>query len=481
MIIDSKKTSQVPLAFRVEPWPHQLRSIEAFSERQFFALLYRMGRGKTGAAINCIRLKCSQGRRVLSVLILCPLVVVENWKREIGAHAGSAIVNAVQTLEGTEKERRAQIKDSPAKIFITNFQSIHMKCLWNDISRRAWDFLVVDEAHRCKGHKSKQTKKLIALADRTRFKMILTGTPVVNSAQDLWAQYRILSPSILGRSFWNDFMPEYFEDRNARMPKETHFPDWQLQKGAAQRLNARIMAHSHVVLQSEELKLPPLIRQQIGVSLPPAARAAYRQMEDTFLTTIDGATCQTDLVLTQLLRLQQIVSGILPTDTGLKELPCAKLDALSELLEDAAPKEKIIVWSCFVPTYAAIASLCTELKLAHVFLTGGQKPKERQAAIDAFNQDPKVRVMIGNQAAGIGIGLQAASVMVYYAKSYNLEHDLQSEARAWRGGSEIHERILRIDLVTRGTVEERITDALAKKVSLSELILGLKSDIRRAA
>ena len=73
------------------------------------------------------------------------------------------------------------------------------------------------------------------------------------------------------------------------------------------------------------------------------------------------------------------------------------------------------------------------------------------------------------------MNLTAASYMIYYAKSFNLGDDLQSEARAHRGGSEQHESIIRIDICTHNTVETDVTHALWQKKQLGELLL----DIRR--
>jgi len=80
--------------------------------------------------------------------------------------------------------------------------------------------------------------------------------------------------------------------------------------------------------------------------------------------------------------------------------------------------------------------------------------------------------MIANQkAGGVGLNLIEASYCVYYTRSYSLEDDLQSEARNYRGGSEVHKKVTRIDLVTQGSVDQLILNALEKKQDLAENIL----------
>jgi SNF2 family DNA or RNA helicase len=84
-------------------------------------------------------------------------------------------------------------------------------------------------------------------------------------------------------------------------------------------------------------------------------------------------------------------------------------------------------------------------------------------------------VLIGHPGSGgIGLNLIEASYMIYYSRSFSLEHDIQSEARCYRGGSERHQSITRIDLVTPGTIDELVMKSLATKQELSDKILKEK-------
>jgi SNF2 family DNA or RNA helicase len=153
-----------------------------------------------------------------------------------------------------------------------------------------------------------------------------------------------------------------------------------------------------------------------------------------------------------------------------------RMDALSDLLEDRSPSEKIIIWACFQENYAQIAKVCRKLGLEYVELHGGIASKERQSNIDRFQIDPACRVMIANAGAGgVGINLTASSCMIFYSRNFNLEHDLQAEARNHRGGSEIHDKITGIDLVAENTIDQVILEALAKKLDLSTKIMDLKN------
>jgi SNF2 family DNA or RNA helicase len=188
-------------------------------------------------------------------------------------------------------------------------------------------------------------------------------------------------------------------------------------------------------------------------------------------------TVTAQLAITKALRLQQILSGYVPTEQAdvvwLEDVP--RLKVLSELLEDITPGAKVIVWAVFKENYKMIAKVCDKLGLEYAEIHGDISNARRIEEMNRFRTDEKCRVMIANQSAGgTGINLVEASYAIYYSKGFSLEHDLQSEARNHRGGSEVHDKITRIDLVAKGTIDELVNEALLKKQSISNLILGWK-------
>jgi SNF2 family DNA or RNA helicase len=153
----------------------------------------------------------------------------------------------------------------------------------------------------------------------------------------------------------------------------------------------------------------------------------------------------------------------------LKDVP--RLEALRELLEDLTDGHKVIVWAVFKANYAMIGALCRKLGIEYTELTGEIKDKDTN--VHKFRTDPKCRVLIANPGAGgVGINLVEASYSIYYSKGFSLEHDIQSEARNYRGGSHIHEKITRIDLVAKGTIDDIINEALRNKLDVAQQVLA---------
>jgi SNF2 family DNA or RNA helicase len=469
------------MEFKIKPWEHQLQGIELATCQKDFALFFEQGTGKTSTTINILRAKYAEEKRLMRTLILGPIVIMENWRREFYAH--SNVGPYVQILAGSEKARLKKFmmyKDTkPCPIFITNYEALNMKELLQAILTWRPEILVCDESQRLKNPTAKRTKYAAMIADLTRHNYILSGTPILNSAMDIYGQYRVLDRgATFGKNF-KVFQAKYFYDENAGMPAQKHFPKWTAREGIAEELNRLIYQKAMRVTKEECLDLPPLVRTAIPVELSKEQRRLYDEMKKDFIAYLEtGEAVVAQIAITKALRLQQIVSGYAKTDMGeevaLEDNP--RMDALSDLLEDRSPSEKIIIWACFQENYAQIAKVCRKLGLEYVELHGGIASKERQSNIDRFQIDPACRVMIANAGAGgVGINLTASSCMIFYSRNFNLEHDLQAEARNHRGGSEIHDKITRIDLVAENTIDQVILEALAKKLDLSTKIMDLKN------
>lgn len=464
-----------------ELWKHQRDAIEKAKTLDHFGLFFEAGTGKTRTCIELLRHKFSQAGRVRRTFIFGPQVVVENWKREI-LRFSKIPKDSVIPLIGTGKDRLKTFLLNSSKdcVFITNYESVLMKDLFQAMLGYNPEVLVLDESHRVKNYQAKRTKAIVQLGDLCEVRYILTGTPILNSLLDIWAQFRVLDRGEAFSKNFFQFRNMYFYDANSFMPAHRHFPNWKLKTHAECLIEDEMNKCTMHVKKSECLDLPPLVRKTVYVDLSPEQERHYESMKKNFITFINDKACTAQLAITKALRLQQIVSGFMKLDPEpenpkgitltLKENPRA--DALSELLEDLTPKHKVIVWAVFRDNYDTIRKVCEGLKLKYVEIHGDVSPKQKQEAIDSFQNDEEVRVVIGHPGSGgIGVNLVAASYSVFYSRNFSLEQDIQAEARNYRGGSEKHESITRIDIVAKGTIDEHILEALAKKQSISDLVL----------
>lgn len=458
-------------------WDHQKKAIELAKHQRDYALFFEMGTGKTLTQIGILLDRYREANSLLRTLIFCPLVVVRNWKVEFGLHSDLPQTRIV-LLEGSQEKRIKTFKRATERsedcIFVSNYESLLMKNLFELYHQWQPEILVFDESHKLKAHNTKRTKQAVILADRAKRRYLLSGTPVLNSPMDLFSQYLVMDG---GKSFTNNFYifkAKYFYDANARMPKHIHFPNWKIREDASAKINKIVNTTSMRVEKSECLDLPPLVKEIHHVQMTTEQARLYKEMKNHFITYLNDKACVAQLALTKALRLQQIVSGFVKTAEGkevtLKNTP--RENALEDLLRELTPNHKVIVWSVFKHNFATIKRICEKLEVDYVEVHGGITAKNKQIAIERFTNDDRCRVFSGHPGAGgIGINLTVSDYSVYYSRTFSLEFDLQSEARNHRGGSERHQKITRIDLVCRDTIDELVQKRLAEKMEMGEKLL----------
>jgi SNF2 family DNA or RNA helicase len=469
--------------FKIQPWSHQLEAIDLAAHRNEFALFMEQGTGKTPTAINILRAKYQQNQRVLNTLILCPQIVIENWKKEFLAHS-EVPESFVHCIRGSDRQRAELARQAlrlsrdtggQGQILITNYEAVLMKdfyqVLLNEFAPVA---IVLDESHKIKSMESIRTRAVLALGRKAQFRYILSGTPVVNSVFDIFSQFLFLDKGeTFGEKFYG-FRGMYFKDVNAAMPRHCYFPDWQLREGSLDEINKRIYRKAYRKTKAECLDLPPLVRQIIEVPLTNWQTKVYRAMERDAVATVNEKTISADLAIKKALRLQQIVTGFVTEDSGeIEHIPHSRINILEEVIETIPLHEKFIIWATFKQNYIEIRELLNRLKIAYGEIHGDVSGKIQQAAVnDINNPSSGMRAVIAHPASGgTGVNLTGASYAIFYSRNFNWGDDNQAESRNHRGGSEVHRKITRIDLVSPGTTDEIVLLALRDKKDVSEEVL----------
>lgn len=494
------------MEFLIEPWAHQRKAIDAAKDLPGFALFFEPGTGKTATAINLLRAQAERESRNLRTLVFCPPRVVPNWRVEFGLHSKFEL-RSVVLLTGPGTRRLKLFKDeawrdgdSPtreletkAKIFITNYESLRMEDLFKAFLEWGPEVIIFDESHRLKNQASLRAKFANVLANpgtrykkligqyRPPIKYLLTGTPVLNSPMDLFQQFKILdNGQTLGSNFVI-FRDKFFRNRNADNPRVS-FPDWEIRTlekdgfDALGELSNAISKVSMRVEKSECMDLPPLVKQMIKVEMSPEQTRMYKEMKKDFITFFNETPVTASLAITKSLRLLQITSGFVRTTEdsfgqALKINP--KLDALEDLLEDILLSGKVLIWAVFKMDFHQIRQMLEKNKISFVEVHGEISPKKQDEAVKAFQQDQSVKVFLSHPGSGgIGINLTQAKFSVNYSRTWNAEHSDQSEARNYRGGSEVHDKITHYDLVCSNSIDELVVEVLHDKVEMSDKLFA---------
>ena len=229
---------------------------------------------------------------------------------------------------------------------------------------------------------------------------------------------------------------------------------------------------SYRVLKEDCLDLPPKVFIKRHVTLTPDQKKVYGQMKEQALAILNGKVTTTMTVLTQLMRLHQITCGHVTADDGTtQQVESNRLNELMSILEDL--DGKAIIWANYQLSVGEIIQRIVKEygKDSYVHYYGLTAQEDRQDFIRKFQNDPKCRFIIGTpQTGGYGITLTQANTVIYYSNGYDLEKRLQSEDRAHRIGQK--KTVTYIDLIAEDTIDEKIVEALRKKINIASEVMG---------
>jgi SNF2 family DNA or RNA helicase len=466
--------------FKTKPYAHQAKAWGMSKEKDEFGLFMEMGTGKTKVAIDTLAYLYDSGR-INSVLIVAPKGVYMNWvTKEIPTHLPDHVRYVMASWHAAPKKAEQQALDhvmsqsDDLRILVMNVEAFSTERgtkfanLFMDIGGRV--AMVVDESTAIKNPAAARTKNVIKVGMKAKYKRILTGTPVTRSPLDLYSQCQFLNPHLLGFSSYYTFRNRYaimvdIKAGNRSFKKIVGFKQ-------LEELTKLLQSFSYRVKKADCLDLPDKVYQYRYVELSKEQKQIYKQLSDTAIASLQGKAITVDNVLTEILRLHQITCGHFKSDDGtVVDVPNNRLDELMDVLEEAG--DKVIIWATYVQDIKKITEKLAEVYGPESVVTyyGATSTDDRSDAVKRFQDDPNTRFFIGNPSTGgYGLTLTAASTVVYYSNSYNLEYREQSEDRAHRIGQT--KSVNYVDLCTQGTIDEKIIKALRAKKNIAAQVLG---------
>jgi len=478
MSIDRKK-KKMNYKFKTKPYAHQLTALEKSWNQITFAYFMEMGTGKTKVLIDNAAMLYDKGK-IDGVLIVAPKGVVKTWyEQELPIHLPNHIKNMTilwqsNITKGQREKLNSLFKsDHDLHILIMNVEAFSTE-KGKDFATKFLNshrtLMVIDESTTIKNPTAKRTKNIISLSEISRYRRIMTGSPVTKNPLDLYSQCEFLSPYLL------DFTSYYaFRNRYAEM-KTLHLRGRSIQivdefKNLGE-LSNQLKGFSYRVLKEDCLDLPEKNWTKRQITLTHDQRKIYEQMKETALAHLNGKVASTMIVLTQLMRLHQITCGHFTADDGtIQDIPNNRFKELLDVLSEM--EGKAIIWAHYQHDVKNIIREVVKIygEGSIVDFFGLTPQDERQDNIRKFQDDPKCRFFVGTPATGgYGITLTAANTVIYYSNGYDLEKRLQSEDRAHRIGQK--KAVTYVDIIAEDTVDEKIVTALRDKINIASQVLG---------
>ena len=469
--------------FKLKPFDHQVKALEQGWNKHEFGFFMEMGTGKSKVLIDNIGI-LHLNYNLEFALIIAPKGVYRNWvAKEIPEHMSDEVpYRVIRWVSSPNKTQQKELKSVADKfdgltIFVINveaFSTVKGQNAGKWLAQRfgGRGLIAIDESTTIKNHKAKRTKALLKIAAGFQFRRLLTGSPITKSPMDVYSQCEFLRPGLLGFDSYYAFQGRYAVINRRTMG--AHSFQQIVGFKNLDELTERIDRYSFRVLKKDCLDLPDKIYTVRYVGLTDEQAKMYKSIQETAIVMLESGDLVTaPAVITQLLRLQQVMSGHLKTDDGdTIYFPSRRVDALKEILEEHAGK--VIIWSRFRYDIIQITKVLAETygqeSVASYY--GDTTDDARNDIVKQFQSpDSKLRFFVGNPAtAGYGLTLTEADLVVYYANDFNLETRIQSEDRAHRIGQK--NNVTYIDLITEGSIDEKIVKSLRDKIDIGAQVLG---------
>jgi len=463
--------------FKSKPFAHQSKALEMSWDKEVFAYFMEMGTGKSKVLIDNIAMLYNAGK-INGALIIAPKGVYKNWfDSEIPNHLPDYIEKkmGLWKTDPNAKELKPLFSlGAELHILIMNVEAFSTKkgVLFAHKFLSCHKSLIgIDESTTIKNPNAKRTKSILSLKPYSKYRRILTGSPVTKSPLDLFSQCQFLDPWLLSQQSYFAFRTRYAICRKINVSgRQVEIVVGYRNLG---ELSDKLKPFSYRVLKDDCLDLPPKTYIKRIIELSDDQKKVYKTMKEKAIAFLNGKMVSTATVITQLMRLHQITCGHFTSDDGdVQEIKNNRIDQLMEILEEV--EGKAVIWAHYRYDIEKIVESISKKYGDNSVVTyyGDTSTDDRQKAITKIqDKNSPVRFIVGTpQTGGYGITLTGASTMIYYSNGYDLEKRQQSEARIDRIGQE--KPMTYIDIIAEGTVDDKIVQSLRKKVNIATEIMG---------
>lgn len=434
-----------------KPHDYQKYATEFIESHPIAAVILQMGLGKTVCTLTAIEHLMYDTFEVSKVLIVAPLRVAKvTWSDEIDKWDHLSHLT-YSVAVGSEKERLSALKKK-ADLYMINRENLQWLIEKSGLPFD-YDMVVLDELSSFKSWQSKRFRAFMKVRPKVQRVVGLTGTPSSNGLMDLFAEFKCLDMGErLGR-----FITQY---RNAffipdRMNGQVVY-SYKPRPFAEEEIYRRIGDITISMKALDHLKMPELIENRYPVYMDDGEKQQYESMKkDLILPYLENEAITAANAAALSGKLCQMANGAVYSDEGsVAHIHDRKLDALEDIIEAAQGPILLCYW--FKHDLERITRKLDELKVEYARISS-------DGSIRMWNEGKFQVGLIHPASAGHGLNLQAGgNHIVWFGLTWSLELLEQTNARLWRQGQRAETVVVQY-LVTAGTIDERILDAISKK------------------
>jgi SWI/SNF-related matrix-associated actin-dependent regulator of chromatin subfamily A member 5 len=401
-------------------------------------------------------------------LVAVPKSTLDNWKREFEKWVPDI---DVMVLQGTKDERAEIIQDRLADekfdVCITSYEMILREK--SHLKKIAWEYIIIDEAHRIKNEESSLAQIIRVFNSRNR--LLITGTPLQNNLHELWALLNFLLPDVFGDA-------AAFDDWFNNQDSDSDTVVQQLHKVLRPFLLRRVKA-------DVEKSLLPKKEVNLYIGMSDMQVNWYKKILEKDIDAVNGAAGKGESktrLLNIVMQLRKccnhpyLFEGAEPgppytTDEHLVN-NAAKMIMLDKLLKRMkAQGSRVLIFSQMSRVLDILEDYSVFRQYQYCRIDGSTAHEDRIAAIDDYNKEgsEKFLFLLTTRAGGLGINLTSADIVVLFDSDWNPQADLQAMDRAHRIGQT--KQVVVFRFVTENAIEEKVLERAAQKLRLDQLVI----------
>lgn len=442
-----------------------------------------MGLGKTIQTISLITYLIERKHQTGPYLVIVPLSTLTNWNLEFEKWAPSVSRIVYKGPPNVRKTQQDKIRQGRFQVLLTTYEYVIKDRPL--LSKIKWFHMIVDEGHRMKNSNSKLSAT-ISQHYNTRFRLILTGTPLQNNLGELWAMLNFVLPNIFksvktfDEWFNTPFANTGSQDRMELNEEEQILVIRRLHKVLQPFLLRRLK-------KDVEKDLPDKTEKVIKCKFSSLQARLYKEMlTNNKLIVSDGKGGKMGArglsnVIMQLRKLCNHPFVFDEIETVMNPLSISndllwRTAGKFELLERILPKyqatgHRVLMFFQMTAIMDIMEDFLRYRNVQYLRLDGTTKADERSDLLREFNapNSPYFMFLLSTRAGGLGLNLQTADTVIIYDSDWNPHQDLQAQDRAHRIGQKNEVRILR--LITSTSIEEKILERARYKLDMDGKVI----------
>ena len=447
------KRGQDPTAglLKTKLLPYQARGAVFAACRGRVVLADDMGLGKTVQALAMTEL-LHQRRGIERVLVIAPASVKYQWKTEIERFTG----RAAQVIDGFVPRRKTMYA-APAFFNLTSYELVLKDIRYMQDLKP--DLIILDEAQRIRNWTTATARTIKQL--KSRYALVLTGTPLENKLEELFSVVEFVDGRRLGPAF-------RFVDQHRMVNEKGRLIGYRGLDRIHEQLAPILLRRTRQEVLKE---LPERTDKVFRVPLTSQQAEPYWEQSDILARLVrkweqQGWLSEIDQkrILCSIQNMRMLCNSTFLFDKQTHHSP--KLQEFSEIMTDLVVEgdRKAVVFSEFERMTHLAGEELRKLGIGFVSLHGGVPSRQRGALMEKFRSDPACKVFLSTDAGGVGLNLQAASVVVNFEPPWNPARLEQRIGRVHRLGQSRPVHV--IHMLTEKSIEERVWETLQLKKSL---------------